>query len=157
MLLCTTASTICVKQIKNHSKSVMQLILLIENIKILIEYKNMNISEIFNVLCSSDCYSLLTFLDKISSGLSEYQETVNIIFSNKNLNNAFDQDDVEYMKNFFSMLGTSDTNGQIVNCNLYKNIFEKKYLQLDLAEKSKCKCVSTLLIGFGMLISIFII
>ena len=55
------------------------------------------------------------------------------------------------------MLGTSDTDGQIVNCNLYKKLFEKKHSQLVSVEKSKCKCTSTLSIGIGLLISIIII
>ena len=157
MLLCTIISTIYVKQIKNHTKSVMQFILLIENIKILIEYKNTSISELFYILCSCDSYNLLTFLDEISNGLEDYQKTVCNVFSCNNSKCHFDQEDIEHIKNFFLMLGTSDTNGQIVNCNLYKNIFEKKYSQLYSAEKSKCKCTSTLSIGLGILISIFII
>ncbi len=157
MLICTITSLIYVKQIKNHTKSVMQCILLVENIKILIEYKNMSITEIFNVICCSGNYNHLTFLDNIKNGLNEYHKTLNEVFADKSLLFGFDSEDIEYIKGFFSILGTSDTNGQIVNCNLYKKLFEKKYAQLVSIEKSKCKCTSTLSIGMGLLISIIII
>ncbi len=117
----------------------------------------MSIMEIFNVICCSDNYSFLTFLDKINSGLNDYHKTLNKVFSDKNIVNMFDCEDVENIKAFFLMLGASDTNGQIVNCNFYKSFFEKKYIQLENNEKTKCKCVSTLSFGFGLLLSIIII
>ncbi len=157
MLICTVISLIYVNQIKNHTKSIMQFVLLIENIKILIEYKNMSITEIFDVTCDSENYNLLTFLVKIKSGLCDYHKTLNEVFEDKSLVYIFDSEDIEYIKGFFSMLGTSDTNGQVVNCDLYKKLFEKKYSQLESVEKSKCKCTTTLSMGIGLLISIIII
>ena len=53
----------------------MQVILLIENIKILIEYKNISITEIFNIVLSSDNYNLLFFLVEIKKGLNDYHST----------------------------------------------------------------------------------
>lgn len=150
-------SLIYVNQIKNHKKSVLQIILLIENIKILIEFKNISITEIFYIICSTDKYPLLTFLDDIKNGLDNYQNTLKDVLNDKKMYFQFDTEDIEYIKGFFSMLGTSDTYGQIVNCDLYKKLFEKKYSQLLLIEKSKCKCTSTLSIGIGLLISIIII
>lgn len=135
----------------------MQSILLIENIKILIEYKNLSITEIFNAMCSSENYNLLTFLVDIKKGLSDYQKTITEVFESKDLHKIYDYEDIEYIKGFFSMLGASDTNGQIINCDLYKKLFEKKYSQLASNEKSKCKCTGVLSIGIGLLISIMII
>lgn len=157
MLMCTAISLVSVKQIKSHTKSLMQVILLIENIKILIEYKNISITEIFNIVLSSENYNLLFFLVEIKKGLNDYHSTLKNVFEDKKLFNNFDDEDVEYLKGFFSMLGTSDTDGQIVNCNLYKKLFEKKHSQLVSVEKSKCKCTTTLSIGIGLLISIIII
>ena len=82
---------------------------------------------------------------------------MNKVFIDSRLLNIFDCEDIEFIKGFFSMLGTSDTNGQIVNCSLYKKLFEKKYSQLVSIEKSKCKWTSTLSIGLGLVISIFLI
>lgn len=157
MITCTVISLMYVKQIKNHTKSVMQCVLLIENIKVLIEYKNMSVLEIFNVVSCSNNYSLLTFLNKINDGLDEYYKTINDVFSDGNIVNIFDYEDIENIKGFFSMLGVSDANGQITNCNFYKNFFEKKHIQLETEEKSKCKCVATLTFGVGLLLSIIII
>ena len=135
----------------------MQMILLIENISILIEYKNLSITELFNVICDSESYSLLKFLGVIKDGVYEYHETLNKVFIDSRLLNIFDCEDIEFIKGFFSMLGTSDTNGQLVNCSLYKKLFEKKYSQLVSIEKSKCRCTSTISIGLGLVISIFLI
>lgn len=146
-----------VKQIKNHTKSVMQLIILVENIKILIEFKSMSITEIFDIICNNESFNCLTFLSDIRFGVNDYHKTLEKVFSNKNLLYIFDCEDVEYMKGFFSMLGTSDVSGQVLNCDLYKKLFEKKYSQLFSNEKSKCRCIFTLTIGFGLLISIIII
>ena len=146
-----------VKQIKNHTKSVMQLIILVENIKILIEFKSTSITEIFDIICNNESFNCLTFLNDLKIGVNDYHETLEKVFSNKNLLYIFDCEDVEYMKGFFSMLGTSDVSGQVLNCDLYKKLFEKKYSQLSSNEKSKCKCILTLSIGFGLLISIIMI
>ena len=133
------------------------MMLLIENIKILIEYKNMSVAEIFNIICSSDNYNCLIFLNEIRKGIADYHKTLIDVFEDKSTFYGFDNEDIEYIKGFFSMLGTSDTNGQLVNCSLYKKLFEKKHSQLVSVEKSKCKCTSTLSIGMGLLISIIII
>ena len=146
-----------VKQIKNHTKSVMQLIILVENIKILIEFKSTSITEIFDIICNNESFNCLTFLGDLKIGVNDYHKTLEKVFSNKNLLYFFDCEDVEYMKGFFSMLGTSDVSGQVLNCDLYKKLFEKKYSQLFSNEKSKCRCIFTLTIGFGLLISIIII
>lgn len=157
MSVCTVTSLIYVKQIKDHTKAIRQCILLIENIKILIEYKNLSIEEIFENICKSANYRLLTFLDDIRCGIGEYHKTLNNIFSEKRTLNGFDDEDLEYLKGFFSMLGGSDTCGQIINCDLYKNFFEKKYLQLEKNEKSKCKSTLTVILGVGTLFSIIVI
>ncbi len=128
--------------------------LLIENIKILINYKNLNINEIFESVCDSDAYNNLTFLNDIKNGVSEYSETLNNVFSTNLVKCGFDNLDIEYLKGFFSVLGKTDTQGQLLNCDLYKSLFEKKYLQLEFDEKSKCKITPTLIFccGFFFLI-----
>lgn len=157
MSVCVVISLTYIKQIKNHTKAIRQCILLIENIKILIEYKNLNIEEIFESICSSDNYNLLIFLDKIKCGVNEYHQTLNTVLTKNTLIHGFDADDIEYLNGFFSMLGRSDTSGQILNCNLYKNLFEKKYLQLENNEKSRCKSTATLVLGIGLLFLIIVI
>lgn len=157
MMVCIVISLIYIKQIKNHTKSIIQFIQLVENIKILIEYKNLSVSELLDDACNSNNYTLLFFLEDIRKGIGDYHKTTENVFSNERLYSMFDYDDVEYMKGFFFTLGSSDVNGQIVNCNFYKNIFEKKLSQLQVDEKSKTKCISTLLTGIGILISIILI
>ena len=74
-----------VKQIKNHTKSVMQLIILVENIKILIEFKSTSITEIFDIICNNESFNCLTFLNDLKIGVNNYHETLEKVFSNKNL------------------------------------------------------------------------
>ena len=76
-------------------------------------------------------YLQLSRFCEIKKGLNDYHRTLKNVFEDKKLFNNFDDEDVEYLKGFFSMLGTSDTDGQIVNCNLYKKLFEKKHYQLE--------------------------
>lgn len=157
MSVCIVVSLIYIKHIKNHTKAVRQCALMIENIKILIEYKNLNVSEIFNVICNSVNYSQLTFLSAIKSGICDYQNTVNEVFQNRDDLLIFDTEDLEYLKGFLSMLGRSDTYGQVTNCNLYKKLFEKKCAELESSEKTRCKCAATVIVGIGLLFSIILI
>lgn len=150
-------SLLYVKQINNHTKAIKQCVLLIENIKILIEYKNLSVKEIFEEISNTNSYNMLVFLDNIKNGVNEYHQTLNNVFSKENSLNMFDLDDIEHLKGFFSMLGKSDTSGQILNCNLYKNLFEKKYLQLEENKNLKCKSTATITLGIGLLFSIIVI
>lgn len=156
--ICITISLIYIKQIRNHTRAIKQCVLLLENIKIYIEYRNLSIEEIFSVLDKSNNYDLLFFLNEIKNEINaDCFVDFNKIFLKNSFFNCFDEEDIENLKGFFSMLGRSDTNGQILNCNLYKKLFEKKYLQLEYNEKSQCKSAATLAMGVGLLFSIIVI
>lgn len=158
MSVCIVISLIYIKQIKNHTRAIRQCVLLVENIKILIEYRNLSIEEIFDNISASDNYDLLVFIKDLKRGIDiQYYENLNKVFSTNSLLNYFDSEDIDYLKGFFSMLGRSDTNGQIMNCDLYKNLFEKKLLLLEGNENNRCKSTATLTMGLGMLFSIIVI
>ena len=142
---------ICVRQIKNHTQAIKQSVLLVENIRMLIEYNNLSLKEIFENISKKDTYNLLEFLNTINYGIDDYNNTLDSVFSEKSFIAYLDKEDCENFKGFLSMLGKSDTDGQILNCNLYKNLFEKKYLQLENDEISRCKSTITLTMCFGML------
>ena len=59
---------ICVRQIKNHTQAIKQSVLLIENIRMLIEYNNLSLKEIFENISKKDTYNLLEFLNTINYG-----------------------------------------------------------------------------------------
>lgn len=158
MSVCIVISLIYIKQIKNHTRAIRQCVLLVENIKILIEYRNLSIEEIFDNISASDNYDLLIFIKDLKRGIdNQYYDNLNKVLSTDSLLNYFDSEDIDYLKGFFSMLGRSDTNGQIMNCDLYKNLFEKKLLLLEGNENNRCKSTATLTMGLGMLFSIIVI
>lgn len=158
MSVCIVISLIYIKQIKNHTRAIRQCVLLVENIRILIEYRNLSIEEIFDNISASDNYDLLIFIKDLKRGIdNQYYENLNKVLSTNSLLNYFDSEDIDYLKGFFSMLGRSDTNGQIMNCDLYKNLFEKKLLLLEGNENNRCKSTATLTMGLGMLFSIIVI
>ena len=149
-----------VKKIKLHTKALNQCYLMIENIEILLKYNNLSIKEIFKILSSNKTYNLLTFLFKINENM---QNSENDYFLNENnyiqiKNNSYlNNEDKETLLDYFSMLGKSDLNGQLIHCNTYKDIFKKKIKEIELKELKECKSSGILILGIGFLIVIMII
>lgn len=132
--------------------------LLTEAIKIYIEYNGLSIKEILNLLCSSENYNLLEFLSELEMNAdTDYINTVKKVFSNNCKIMYIDNEDINNLKGFLLMLGRSDVKGQISNCNLYKKLFEKKYLQLEENQQKNCKNTVVFISGFSLLISIVFI
>lgn len=148
------------KQIKLHTRMVRQCVLMLENIEIYISYSNNNIKEIFKALSENDNFDSLCFVDEIFIKLvdnSDFKYVCNSVLNDKNIMNNFDKDDIELLKGFFLSLGQSDINGQILNCEIYKEFFKKKQALLESQEKAKCKTQTAITVGFGLVFSIVII
>ena len=133
---------------------------MIENIEIFLSFNNLSVTEIFKRISENDSYNYLTFIkeiyNNIQSGQSIYilsDKNVKFIKKNKNLND----NDKENLISFFSTLGKSDLNGQIINCKTYKEIFKKTLNNLEKNESFECKSTGTLIIGSGILLIILII
>ncbi len=149
-----------VKKIKQHTKAINQIILMIENVQIYLSYKGLSVNEIFAILTESDLYNDLSFIKEINLNLqsakSDYilcNDNIRIIEQSANL----DKMDKDNIIGFFSVLGKSDINGQIINCETYKEIFKKTLKKLEKTELSNCKTSGTLIIGAGILLIILII
>ena len=71
--------------------------------------------------------------------------------------NYFDKQDSDDIKNFLLMLGNSDTEGQLLNCDLYKNLFNKKLSILESNEEKQQKTGISLISGIGIVLIILII
>ena len=69
-------------------------------------------------------------------------------------NNYINKNDKENLINFFSTLGKSDLNGQLLNCKSYKDIFKRNLEKLKKNELNECKSIGTLIIGTGVLMVI---
>lgn len=152
-------SIIYTKLIKKHTDSVRQLVLMVENIKILIIYKNLSVKDIFDYFSKSDIYSLLGFIKVLNQNIKEnggFYEIVNdTLFLNTE--NYLDKEDINNVKSFLSMLGNSDVEGQKINCDLYKNMFNKKLSVLEQNEEKKQKTGISLILGIGFVLILLII
>lgn len=149
-----------VKQIKSHTTSIRQCVLMIENIEILINYSNLELSDLIMNLYENSNFSNLLFINEIKNRMSDsfdFNFICSEVFDDKTIMNTFDDEDVELLKGFFSGFGKSDVNGQILNCKTYKEFFKQKLLLLESQEKVKCKSQTAVAIGLGLIFSIVVI
>ena len=131
---------------------------MIENIEILLHQHNIDTEEIFKILSMNNNYNLLTFIKPIYENMSIDKN----ILSNSNLlyiknNKYFNEEEKELIINFFSLLGKSDLNGQLMNCKTYKELLKKRLKENETKELTECKNSSILVFGIGFLIVILII
>lgn len=159
IIICVTASINYTKRINNHIISVRQFLLMLENIKILIMYKNLSVEELFDYVLKSDTYDLLGFIETLNSNIKEHNQFYEIINDSlfSKTENYFDREEVEDIKNFLLMLGNSDTEGQMLNCELYKNMFNKKLSILEQNKETQRKTGVSLIFGVGVVLIILII
>ncbi len=132
---------------------------MLENIKILIMYKNLSVEELFDYVLKSDTYDLLGFIETLNSNIKEHNQFYEIINDSmfSKTENYFDREEVEDIKNFLLMLGNSDTEGQMLNCELYKNMFNKKLSILEQNKETQRKTGVSLIFGVGVVLIILII
>ena len=132
---------------------------MIENIKILIIYKNLSVEDIFDYVSKSDIYGLLGFIKVLNQNIKEngrFYEMVNdALFLDTE--NYLDKEDIDNVKSFLSMLGNSDAEGQKLNCDLYKNMFNKKLSALEQNEEKERKTGISLILGIGFVLILLII
>lgn len=160
LIISIISVTFSVKQIKRHTIAIRQCLLMVENIEIYLSYNNVSISELFFILDKSCLFSELYFIKAIL--LNVKNDSSEMILNDKTSNSidssvVFDANDKECIKGFLSMLGKSDINGQILNCKMYKETFRKKLNVLEDKEQDRCKSISTIILGFGMLLAIIVI
>lgn len=147
-----------IKKIKIHTKAVNQLCIMVENIEILLTQNNINVEEILKTLTLNNNFYLLTFINHINENM-KYDKNISskANISHINKNKIFNSEEKEIIINFFSLLGKSDLNGQLIHCKTYKDIFKKMLNENELRESIDCKNSSILIFGIGFLIVILII
>ncbi len=132
--------------------------MMLDNIEILLEYRNLETVEIINSLNRSDGYGNLKFLKLITKGVhQDFNINVNNAFSDVNATADLDKDDIVLLKGFFSVFGRSGVEGQILNCRLYKEFLKQKLDVLEKNEASECKTKGMLITSMGMVLIILII
>jgi stage III sporulation protein AB len=132
---------------------------MLENIEILLSYKRLSVNEIFYELANNDTFDLLDFIKKINHNMIKTNNNYILSCENKQFiisNNHITKNDKENLINFFSTLGKSDLNGQLLNCKTYKDMFKKNLEKLKKMEQNECKSTGTLIIGVGFLLVILI-
>ena len=130
--------------------------MMLENIEILLEHRNLSVDGIFNYLKNSDNFTKLKFIDYINSK-NDYDNMSSEAFSSYEITRYFDKEDIELLKGYFSVMGKTDLQGQISNCRLYKEFFKQKLLLLESEESTKCKSTGTITVGAGVILIILII
>lgn len=122
-------------------------------------YKNLSVEEIFDFVSKSESYELLGFINVINKSIKDNNEFYKIVDNSLFLKtkNYFDKQDSDDIKNFLLMLGNSDKDGQLLNCDLYKNLFNKKLSILESNEEKKQKTGISLISGIGIVLIILII
>lgn len=145
------------EQTKGHILAVRQCVLMLETIEIYLGYSNLDICALFSNLVNESVYSKLMFIQKIYNELvsgNDFEFAYKKALNNVKLTRYLDKNDIDLLVGYFSILGQSDVNGQILNCKLYKQFFNKKLNVLENNEKSKLKSNFALSIGSGLIISI---
>lgn len=148
------------KQIKLHTRLIRQCVLMLENIEVYINYSNQDIKGIFKTLSENDNFNELSFINEIYKTYlenSNFKLVCNNILNDKSLMGCFDKDDIELLKGFFLSLGQSDIQGQISNCEIYKDFFKHKQELLESQENAKRKTQSAITLGLGIALCIVII
>lgn len=134
--------------------------MMLENIEVLLEHRNLSIDGIFTFLNNSDNYNFLKFIKFFHNSIwttNNYEEIVYNALSDRELTKNFDADDLNLLKGYFSVLGKTDLQGQISNCRLYKDFFKQKLRILESEENIKCKSTSTIILGVGIMLIIVLI
>lgn len=134
--------------------------MMLENIEMLLAHRNLSIDEIFEFLNINDNFKKLKFIDffiKEFSMKNDYDKALKASLSNQENAKCFDEEDLELLKGYFSVMGKTDLTGQISNCRLYKEFFKQKLQKLESEENVKCKSTGTFILGAGVLVIIVLI
>lgn len=145
-----------IKQIKNRTEALRQVYLMIDYIEISIKYQSSDLKEIFRHIYDSDKFPLLFFINdfkrqNFTIDFSDYS-----FHSLKNMN-YFAPYSCELLRGYFSMLGKSDVEGQILNCETYKDFFKQEIDKAYESEERKIKSGSSLIFGIVFLLLIIIL
>lgn len=149
-----------IRQIKNHTLAVRQCVMMLENIEILLEHRNLSVENIFNFLKNNENYSQLKFVDCVAKDFeneTDYDKVLEKSLSIQENTKSFDSADLELLKGYFSVMGKTDLSGQVSNCRLYKEFFKQKLQRLETEENTKCKSAGTFIVGTGVLLIIILI
>lgn len=160
MAICLISAMQSIRQIKNHTLAVRQCVMMLENIEILLEHRNLSIDSIFDFLRNNENFSQLKFIDSVAEDFEHEKDYDKVLSKSltvqENIKN-FDGSDLELLKGYFSVIGKTDLSGQISNCRLYKEFFKQKLQKLESEENTKCKSTGTFIVGTGALLIIILI
>lgn len=149
-----------IRQIKNHTLAVRQCVMMLENIEILLEHRNLSVDSIFEFLRKNENFSQLKFIDRVAENFAnenDYDKVLTKSLTTQENTKNFDSSDLELLKGYFSVIGKTDLSGQISNCRLYKEFFKQKLQRLESEENMKCKSAGTFIVGMGILLIIILI
>lgn len=145
-----------IKQIKNRTEALRQVFLMIDYIEISIKYQSLDLKEIFQHIHNYEKFPLLSFIKDFK------RQGFAVDFANYNFHtfknlNLFSPYSCNLLSGYFSMLGKSDVDGQILNCETYKEFFKQEIESSSESEERKIKTGSCLLFGIVFLMLIILL
>lgn len=158
--MCLISAMWSIGRIKNHTSAVRKCVMMLENIEMLLEHRNLSIGAIFDYLKNNKNFKELRFIDIFNNEMlnkNDYEFAISKALSNYENYKYFDNADLELLRGYFSVMGKTDLSGQISNCRLYKEFFKQKLLKLEAEENIKCKSTGTFIVGTGVLVIIILI
>ncbi len=141
-----------IKQIKVRTEALRQIVLMIDYIEISIKYQSLNIKDIFNQLRKSKKYNLLTFINSFVEN-----NNLECDFNTLTFRKSFSSYTLQLLNGFFSMLGKSDIDGQIINCETYKCFFKDELQKTEANEERTIKTGTAIFFCIALFILILLI
>ena len=139
--------------LKNRVLELFEIIKFINKVKLEISYQALTIKEIL-----SSCEDKLPLLQKIKQAYEKNnQSDINTIINNSENAGSLLKSDTNLLSRFFEILGTTNTEEQIANCNISIIEFEKALVQAKETAKQKQKMYRTLGVLCGLMIAVVLI
>lgn len=152
LLSATLVNISYIKQVNLRISAIKEILLMIDYIEISIKYQNDDVYEMFKKIKSNNRFSHLCFIDDINL----IDDFSNYNWTSSKLILKFSSYTCDLLKGFFSMLGKSDVEGQILNCKTYKEFFKEDLTQNQNDRDKKIKTFSSMVFGITLLILIIV-
>ena len=134
--------------IKKHIRILEKTLLMIEEMKVLLQYLNIPVNEIINTLCRKDYLKELEYLEKcrlyLCDGTDFPAAWKNSLHGTSHL---YKSAEIERLLHLGQNLGVSNTDNQLKMLELQTNYFEEFLLQA----KNKCKKYGNIAVTLGAL------
>lgn len=159
MTICIFAGNYLARRSLERVRILETVILMIRNIRTQIEYARLPIEQLLDFLEKNSDFKKLTFISNSKKLLSEgesFQNAWSYSINNFYENSPLKDEDKNLLIAFSTGFGSSDTSGQLNNCDTYINLLEMKTQQLRDKCDSSVKIYNSLGLLCGTLVAIIL-